>query len=60
VRAWTDPLVVMHGDYRLDNLMFSRADGRLQATVLDWQAVRVGPPLIDAGIYLRGSVDDRR
>lgn len=55
-RAWHEPLVVVHSDYRLDNLLFrdhgGGGDGGVEAAVLDWQSVRVGPPLIDAGIYL--------
>jgi Phosphotransferase enzyme family len=52
-RAWHEPLVVVHSDYRLDNLLFRHNDeGAVEAAVLDWQSVRVGPPLIDASIYL--------
>lgn len=61
-RAWTGPLVVMHGDYRLDNLLFAERNGSLEATVIDWQSVRLGPPLVDAGIYLSSCLapDQRR
>ena len=50
-KAWQGPLVVTHGDYRLDNLLFSDGD-KPTATVIDWQSVLLGPPLIDAGIFL--------
>ena len=61
-RAWSGPLVVMHGDYRLDNLMFADGDDGLEAKVIDWQSARIGPPLIDHGIYLSSclSIEDRR
>jgi hypothetical protein len=61
-KAWTDPLVVVHGDYRLDNLMFATDSEPLSATVLDWQGTRLGPPLIDVAIHLGSSLspEDRR
>ena len=61
-KAWTEPLVVVHGDFRLDNLLFSTGHDPLDATVIDWQGVRLGPPLIDVGIYLSSclSPEDRR
>jgi hypothetical protein len=61
-RAWHEPLVAIHGDYRLDNLMFANGDDGLTAKVIDWQSVRLGPPLIDHGIYLSSclSIEHRR
>ncbi|WP_186447031.1 phosphotransferase family protein [Mycolicibacterium porcinum] len=50
--AWRGPMVVTHGDFRLDNLLFSDADSSLVATVIDWQAVRLAPPLIDLCIWM--------
>jgi aminoglycoside phosphotransferase (APT) family kinase protein len=47
-KALVDPLVCIHGDFRLDNMMFS--DGGM--TMLDWQACRLGPPLLDHSIFL--------
>ena len=41
----------MHGDYRLDNLLFGE-DGTV--TVLDWQTVSWGPPLVDASYFIGG------
>ncbi|MGN7780407.1 phosphotransferase family protein [Mycolicibacterium sp. 22603] len=38
------PAVIMHGDYRLSNLLV--ADGRITA-VLDWELCTVGDPLAD-------------
>ena len=64
LRAWSGPMVLQHGDFRPDNVLFDvvDTDGREELTVFDWQTVRVGPPLVDAGNYVGGSltVADRR
>ena len=45
----------MHGDYRLDNLMFPPVgDG---AVALDWQTVGVGPPARDIAYFLGNSLE---
>ncbi|MHB8691601.1 MAG: phosphotransferase [Solirubrobacteraceae bacterium] len=61
-KLWQPPFVVAHGDYRLDNLMFGSCDEAPPVTVLDWQAARMGPPLLDAAIYLGSclTIDQRR
>jgi aminoglycoside phosphotransferase (APT) family kinase protein len=58
-KALVDPLVVIHGDYRLDNMMFDSSPG---VTILDWQACRLGPPLLDHSIFLGScmSTEQRR
>jgi len=55
------PTVVLHGDYRMDNILFP-ADPTAPVAVFDWQATRLGPPLVDVSVYLGGclSVQDRR
>lgn len=52
------PLGLVHGDFRLDNLLFS-AD---RCTIVDWQTVGWGPVMRDASYFLGGSlsVEDRR
>ena len=45
---------VVHGDYRLDNLMFS-PDGAVVA--LDWQTATVGSPTRDLAYFLETSLD---
>jgi aminoglycoside phosphotransferase (APT) family kinase protein len=43
---------LLHGDFKLDNVMFDERDlGRLVA-VLDWEMSAVGDPLVDLGILL--------
>jgi aminoglycoside phosphotransferase (APT) family kinase protein len=39
---------VVHGDYRLGNVMFAPAEPRL-AAVLDWEMATIGDPLADVG-----------
>jgi hypothetical protein len=43
-RPWT----VVHGDFRLDNLLF----GGPRVTVVDWQTVRIGPALSDVAYFI--------
>jgi hypothetical protein len=56
-RAWQGPLVVTHGDFRLDNVLFAPDGDALAATILDWQGLRLGPPGIDVAIWLATSMD---
>jgi len=48
----------VHGDYRLDNLMF----GKQRIWAVDWQSVSLGNPIRDVSYFLGTclSIDDRR
>lgn len=48
--AETAPTVV-HGDYKLDNLLLDPATGRV-AAIVDWEMATVGDPLADVGYLL--------
>src|SRR5829696_8666214 len=52
------PLGLVHGDYRLDNMLFH--DGT--CTVVDWQTLGFGPAMRDAAYFLGSAlpVDERR
>jgi hypothetical protein len=56
------PFSIAHGDYRLDNLLFGVPDSPKPLTVVDWQTVSWGPPLLDAAYFLGSglAVEDRR
>lgn len=47
------PLGLVHGDYRLDNLLFAEE----RAVVVDWQTVSWGPALLDASYFIGGCLD---
>jgi aminoglycoside phosphotransferase (APT) family kinase protein len=42
---------IVHGDYRLDNVLFDRDRARV-AAVLDWEMATVGDPLADVGLLV--------
>jgi aminoglycoside phosphotransferase (APT) family kinase protein len=44
------PATIVHGDYRLDNMIFSPA-GQV-AAVVDWELCTLGDPLADVGLLL--------
>jgi len=43
---------IVHGDYRLDNVLVDTADGDRITTVLDWEMSTLGDPLTDVAIML--------
>ena len=49
-------LVVIHGDWRIDNMVFN-LEAREVAGVLDWELATVGDPLMDLGSSLAYWVD---
>ena len=49
-----DPVVpaVVHGDFKLDNLMLDASDLGRMVAVFDWEMCALGDPLVDLGIVL--------
>jgi len=56
------PSSIVHGDYRLDNLLFDPTPGGVPVTVVDWQTCTVGSPLQDVAYFVGAGMlpDDRR
>jgi thiamine kinase-like enzyme len=56
------PLGLVHGDFRLDNLLFGEPDSARPLTAVDWQTVSWGDAMTDVSYFLGGglSVPDRR
>ena len=48
-----EPPVLIHVDYRLDNMMFG---GPYPLTVVDWQSLSTGCPLADVSYFLGTSL----
>ena len=46
-----EPVTLVHGDFRLDNLVFERGAPRLRA-VLDWELSTLGHPLADFAYHV--------
>ncbi len=53
---------LVHGDYRLDNMLFGTAGADRALTVVDWQTVSWGPALTDLAYFLGSALpaQDRR
>ncbi|RZV35350.1 MAG: DUF1679 domain-containing protein [Sphingomonadaceae bacterium] len=47
-----EPTGLVHGDFRLDNMLFDICNGAEAAAILDWQTVSPGKPLTDIGYFL--------
>ena len=50
--AAPDPVSVVHGDFRLDNMLFDIKGGGEPIAILDWQTVTLGNPLTDIGYFM--------
>jgi len=60
--AETEPWTVIHGDYRLDNLLFDPTPGGVPVAVVDWQTCAHGPALTDVAYFIGAGLqtDPRR
>ncbi len=51
------PRTVIHGDFRLDNILFDVNGGAYPMATLDWQTVGAGPGLTDVAYFLSAALD---
>jgi hypothetical protein len=49
---------LVHGDFRLDNMLFDIKGGAEEIAVLDWQTVTIGNALTDIGYFLGTGIGD--
>src|SRR5262249_42931614 len=58
----TEPSTVVHGDYRLDNLLFGEPDSGTPIAVVDWQLAAHAPALPDVAYFIGAGLhaNDRR
>lgn len=56
------PFTVVHGDYRLDNMLFATPEGGARCAVVDWQTPGHGTGMSDLAYFIGAGlvVDDRR
>lgn len=47
-----DPICLIHGDYRLDNMLFGPGGKPYPLAVVDWQTVGTGHPVSDASYFI--------
>jgi len=52
-----DRYALLHGDYRLDNLLFD--PGRTRVCVVDWQTLGIGLPARDLAYFTATSLDSQ-
>ena len=52
------PQCVVHGDFRLDNLLFDVKGGAEAIAVLDWQTVVAGRAMTDIGYFMGTGIGD--
>ena len=49
---------LVHGDYRLDNMLFGEPGADRPLTVVDWQTVTWGPAMTDVAYFLGCALPD--
>lgn len=52
------PQCLIHGDFRLDNMLFETKGGAEAIAVLDWQTVALGNGMTDIGYFLGTGIGD--
>ena len=51
-------LSLVHGDFRLDNMLFGIGGGTEPIAILDWQTLGIGNPLTDIGYFMGCGIGD--
>jgi aminoglycoside phosphotransferase (APT) family kinase protein len=46
-------VAIVHGDFRIDNIVVSSAQPERVLAVLEWETETIGDPLVDLGIACR-------
>lgn len=54
----SEPQCLVHGDFRLDNMLFDIHGGAEPVAILDWQTVTVGKAMTDIGYFLGCGIGD--
>ena len=57
--AAVDQQGLVHGDYRLDNMLFGEPGADRPLTVVDWQTVTWGPAMTDVAYFLGCALPDQ-
>ncbi len=55
-RLSREPVTLLHGDLRLDNVFFNSEPGASGVKLIDWQAIRMGRGIYDLAYFLSTSV----
>jgi hypothetical protein len=55
--ARPERFVPLHGDYRLDNLMFATASGGAPVAAVDWQTLSIGHPGRDVAYFMGNAME---
>jgi aminoglycoside phosphotransferase (APT) family kinase protein len=56
-RPTSPRIAVVHGDYKLDNMLFARAAPARLTAILDWEMATLGDPLADLGYLTATWID---
>ena len=49
---------LVHGDFRLDNMLFGIGGGTEPIAILDWQTLTIGHPMTDIGYFMGCGIGD--
>ncbi|MEO5722733.1 MAG: oxidoreductase family protein, partial [Ilumatobacteraceae bacterium] len=56
IRLGSEPVTLVHGDFRISNLLFQVENGRDQVWIIDWQPLMVARGAYDLGYFLSQSI----